>query len=85
MIFKIKNKKIEIVFYYLLFIIYYLLFIIYYLISMNSLEQLKTPVIILNNAKIDIDEISNLISNLNIDLYNDNWDNSSASRFQTGC
>ena len=52
---------------------------------MNSLEQLKTPVIILNNAKIDIDEISNLISNLNIDLYNDNWDNSSASRFQTGC
>ncbi len=52
---------------------------------MNSIEQLKTPIINLNNAKIDIDEISNLISNLKIDLSNDNWDYSLASRFPTGC
>ena len=41
MIFKIKNKKIEIVFYYLLFIIYYLLFIIYYLLF-NKYEFFRT-------------------------------------------
>jgi hypothetical protein len=60
---------------------------------MNSIDELKTPVINLNklldnsenNMEIDINEISNLISKLKIDLANDNWDNSSASRFQTGC
>jgi hypothetical protein len=52
---------------------------------MNTLEQIETPMINLRNDEIDIDDISNLICKLNIDLWDVNWDNSIASRFQTGC
>ena len=35
--------------------------------------------------KIDLDEISNLMCEMQIYMCNNDWDNSEASRFQTGC
>ena len=56
---------------------------------MNSLQFCKAPILNLNYLQkdkiIDIDEISNFINELKIDILNVDWESSTASRFQTGC